>query len=617
MPPPRDTAEPPEGFEREETPTRQPTTATAKTGEFDSPADTQPELDAVALTSGVGTVVGGRYRLVSRLGGGAMGDVFVAENLAIRLRVAVKILKPTLLRDKVFRERFQQEAQAIAAIEHPNVARFLDLVVGAPTFLVMEYVRGQTLAERLREKGTMPVTEAVGCAVRLCWALGAAHAAGIVHRDLKPSNVILTPDLEHGETPKLIDFGLAKLAAQQQSSGLTRTGQVVGTPKYMSPEQIAGRAVDARSDMYSLGCVLFELLTGVPPFNGEDDVQVLYRQIHDTPPPLRSLLVDAPEQLERVIARMLAKEPAARFSSVSDCARALEVALWNVQPRGGDLYGPGEDGRTLPHLKDASATGQVASPIRKNAIGTAFALAAALALGAGGAGLVMSRRAPPTPGATAQAGFLFVSEPAGATVTVDGVKLDRTTPTWIGSVMPGVHNISIARDKSAPVSQQVTLRSDERAVVQVSLPPATHRLEVRSTPDGASVFLDGHLAFGETPTYVEVTDEDFHELRIQKNGYQTVTKPITPDDKMGQVTVSLRPETQPRGTLMVDANTAAEVWIDGLNTGYTTPTLGIQLPVGKHTVELRDGSGGRGQSTVVNLGQGQTVRILLGLKAGK
>jgi PEGA domain len=185
----------------------------------------------------------------------------------------------------------------------------------------------------------------------------------------------------------------------------------------------------------------------------------------------------------------------------------------------------------------------------------------------------------------------------------------------VSGVATGPHTVRFEREGVAPVTQTVPLKAHERAVVQVSLPPATHRVEVRSTPDGASVFLDGRLAFGETPTYVDVTDDDFHELRIVKNGYATVVKPITPDDKEGQLAVTLKPETQARGVLMVDANSAAEVWIDGLNTGYTTPTLGIQLPVGKHTVELRDGAGGKGQSNVVTLGQGQTVRILLGSTA--
>src|SRR5579864_7760580 len=140
----------------------------------------------------VGDVIGERYRLTQSLGNGGMGQVFVAENISIGMRVAIKLLKPELLANTEFRKRFQNEAQAVAAIEHPNVARFFDLVVGDPTFIVMEYVRGDTLASLIK-LGRLPVERAVAIAQRLCWGLDAAHAAGVVHRDLKPANVLLAP----------------------------------------------------------------------------------------------------------------------------------------------------------------------------------------------------------------------------------------------------------------------------------------------------------------------------------------------------------------------------------------------------------------------------------------
>ncbi len=575
----------------------------------DPHVDTHPELQAKVKEPrgsgvGVGTIVGGRYRLVEKLGGGAMGEVYIAENLAIRLRVAVKLLKRELAADAVFRERFQQEAQAIAAIDHPNVARFLDLVLGDPTFLVMEYVTGETLAERLR-KGPLPLAEGVQIAIRLSWAVGAAHAAGIVHRDLKPSNVILKPDMEHGEVPKLIDFGLAKLARQVEKSGLTRTGQVVGTPKYMSPEQISGRAVDHRSDIYSLGCLLYEMIAGRPPFDGEDDVQVLYQQIHDDAAPIRKHMPDVPEQLERVIARALSKDPELRPATVADLARTLEATALMVglsRSSSAELYPISDELHTME---------RIVAPGAKKPGGGKFAwawVAGALAVGlcAGGTMYLVGQSR-----AQESSGLIVVSDPADATVVLDGKTLARKTPTWVAGVEPGNHTLRLEHGGNAPISQSVPLKAGERAVVQISLPPTTHRLEVRSTPDGASVYLDGRLAFGETPTYVDIIDGEFHELRLVKNGYQTVVKPVTPDDKMPSVTVTLKPENQARGTLMVDANGAAEVWIDGLNTGYTTPTLGIQVSAGKHLVELRDGTGGKGQSSTVTINQGQTVRLLL------
>src|SRR5262249_29868424 len=154
--------------------------------------------------------IAGRYQLVEALGDGAMGQVFIGENLAIHRRVAIKVLKAELLANPSFRKRFQHEAEAIAAIDHRKVGRFFDLIVADPTFLVMEYVRGPTLAEVIKKEKRLEPVRAINIATRLCWGLAAAHEAGVVHRDIKPSNVILAPDPELGEEPKLIDFGLAK-----------------------------------------------------------------------------------------------------------------------------------------------------------------------------------------------------------------------------------------------------------------------------------------------------------------------------------------------------------------------------------------------------------------------
>src|SRR5262249_85421 len=159
------------------------------------------------------------------------------------------------------RARFQDEAQALALVQHPNVARFLDLVVGDPTFLVMEFVKGPTLYDVLLREKKLAVDRALRLATHLCWAMDSAHAAGVIHRDLKPSNIILARDRQHGEMPKIIDFGLARLS-QGGRGPLTKTGFAVGTPQYMAPEQLRGGPVDARTDIYSLGCVLYEILGG-------------------------------------------------------------------------------------------------------------------------------------------------------------------------------------------------------------------------------------------------------------------------------------------------------------------------------------------------------------------
>jgi serine/threonine protein kinase len=580
-----------------------------------SRVDTLPEDFARLLgqkNAGIGAVIGNRFKLLEKLGGGAMGDVYVAENIAINVKVAVKLLKPDLLADAHFRSRFQREAQAIASIEHPNVARFFDLVVGDPTFLVMEYVRGKTLSARLREEKRFSVEEAVRIASKLCQALRAAHAVGVIHRDLKPSNVILTTSLDDNVLPKLIDFGLAKLAARTDEQSLTRTGQLVGTPQYMSPEQIAGKNVDPRSDIYALACLTYEMLAGQPPFTGSDDFQILYHQVHEAPRALRELVPDAPAALEGVLACALAKDPAQRYSSMADFAAALRATLTDsVNP----LSRSQAQKRATEVLDNTGSHGAMDPSPRRPPLNPVkiFALAAVavVTLGFGG-GFLASRLGRKPQAAVNNKSALFVlSEPPNALVEVDGKALPQTTPAAALDLQPGSHTLKIQRVGTAPVTQTVNLRAGERTAVQVTLPPVTHKVEVRSVPDGASVLLDGRLVLGETPTTIEVTDDDFHELRVEKTGYETQTRPLTPDDKQTSLTISLNQEKNPRGTVIVDGNSAAEVWIDDVNTGYTTPTLGIEVTAGAHTIDVRDGAGRRSQVAKVNVAMGATVRLLL------
>ncbi len=203
-----------------------------------------------------------------------------------------------------------------------------------------------------------------------------------------------------------------------------------------------------------------------------------------------------------------------------------------------------------------------------------------------------------------------MSTPGGASVELDGKPIEETTPTTLRGLQPGPHSVKMRKGKMAVVERQVTLAIGERAVMNVVLPPASHQVEVHSAPEGASVLLDGKLAVGETPTMIEVSDDEFHELVVQKNGFEIAMKALTPDDHDPMLRVSLTPERQPRGTLMVDSNGAAEVWIDGVDSGYTTPTLGIHVSTGMHSVEVRDGSNGKVGSKV-KIEQGQTVRLLL------
>jgi serine/threonine protein kinase len=562
-----------------------------------SKIDTLPENIVRVLSRRplfVGDVIAGRYRIVESLGDGGMGQVFVAENVAIARRVAIKVLKPEVLADATFRHRFQREAEACAAIEHRNVARFFDLIIGDPTFLVMEYVPGPTLGSYLREKGPMAADRAIAITTRLCWALHAAHSAGVVHRDIKPSNVILAPDPEIGEEPKLIDFGLAKLASNSGAQKLTRQGQIVGTPHYMSPEQIAGREVDPRSDVYSLGCVLYQMLTGRPPFTGDDDVQVFYQQIERQPRPISQFVASVPPGLEPVLMRALHKDPRKRFQTMEEMARELtEIAK--------------------PPAAMVSQAPPARTPVkftRRLVLGTSLAIATALALGYLAARL---KAAPAKDARSAEGTLLMVnSSPKGANVELDGKPLPQTTPTVISGLRPGKHTLRVRDSAGTPVEEVVTIRQNERAAVDVTLPPASRTVEVQTAPSGAVVYVDDHLAVGRTPLRIQVSENDFHAVRIEKDGYEPLSYAIKPEHSQRLLSFALGVERLPRGTLWVDANQAAQVFIDGAETGLVTPTPGIRVAVGEHAVELRDGSGAVTASAKVKIAQGQSLHLTLG-----
>jgi tRNA A-37 threonylcarbamoyl transferase component Bud32 len=546
-----------------------------------SRVDTLPE-DFVALLSRRPLVAGDRlanhYKLIESLGEGGMGQVFVAENLAIGSRVAVKLLRPELLADAAFRRRFQLEAMATAAVEHRNVARFMDLVVGDPTFLVTEYVPGPSLAEVLRG-GALEWKRAARLAVRLCWALEAAHRRGIVHRDVKPANVIISPDPELGEEPKLLDFGLAKVPTIVGAENLTRTGQIVGTPHYMAPEQIANRQVDARSDIYALGCLLHHMLDGAPPFAGGDDVQVLYQQINDSAPDIRKPI---PAELQAVVRRALAKQPAARYASMSEMARALE-----------EKAGPSPPAR-------ASVSPR----------GARLALAGAVVVLVASLGLLVSRRWM----GHERSLLIVTSRPPGAAVAVDGRTLPDSTPTVVQGIGAGKHLVRVTRPGRNFAEQDVTVAAGERVAVELALPQASHPIDVETIPLAASVFIDGAQIPGETPLQVSLTDDDFHEIRVEKLGYEPTVRAMKPEDHMSRIDLKLDPEREPRGRLIVESMDTAEVFIDGRDTGFQTPTIPMRIGAGPHLVEVRDSATSRTASVKVTVRQGETLRATLSLR---
>ena len=267
----------------------------------------------------------GRYEVERRIARGGMADVFLARDLLLARPVAVKVLFPEFASDPAFVARFRREAQAAANLTHANIVGVYDWgQEGGTYYIVMEYVDGRSLSEILRTQGTPPARTAAGIVADVAAALGHAHRNGVVHRDVKPGNIMITA----GGNVKVADFGIARAMTSSPEDSLTQAGSVMGTATYFSPEQAQGHDVDQRSDLYSLGVVMYEMANGRPPFVADTPLAVAYKHVQEQPKPLREAHPDVPAAYEAITMRLLAKSPDERYPDAdalrSDLRRFLD-----------------------------------------------------------------------------------------------------------------------------------------------------------------------------------------------------------------------------------------------------------------------------------------------------
>src|SRR5918911_3276620 len=259
----------------------------------------------------VGTLLNGRYRLDAKVGAGGMSTVYRAFDSKLERPVAIKLLHREIAADSDQLERFRREARAVARLSHPHIVGVIDAGEdGGRPYIVFEHIEGETLKDRIRRMGRLPIEEAIAYAIEIARALGCAHAHGIVHRDVKPQNVLID---EEGSA-KVTDFGIARSLNEE---GLTADGRVLGTTDYVSPEQALGHAVNGQSDIYSLGIVLFEMLTGEVPFHGENQVAVAMKHVREELPDLQRRRPEASAGLAAIVDRATARDVEDRYADVA------------------------------------------------------------------------------------------------------------------------------------------------------------------------------------------------------------------------------------------------------------------------------------------------------------
>ena len=421
-----------------------------------------------------GTVLAERYRIHDLVGRGGMGAVYRAEHLALGNTVAVKVLRASHGAHADMVRRFQREAVAASQIRHPGIVEVTDFgrTPDGRFYLAMELVEGETLARRLARLGPFPPAEAMSLVQELARALGAAHARGIYHRDIKPENVLLTPD----GSAKLADFGIARLTEGPRDARETAAGVIFGTPQYMSPEQAAGQRQDGRCDVYALGVLLFELLTGAPPYLGASATHVLAAHLLSPVPRLPAQGPHGPlaPALADLVGRMMAKNAAERPSTMGEVEAALEAVL-----TGHELPPP------VPRLA-------VRPWMRRGLVALAVtAVAVLIVLGVRGA-----RPAPPAPVATESA--VAPTAPPAA-------------PTPVATPEPERADVPAPRT-SAPATARATR-------------PVAVEVDLRSTPAGARVTLHGRL-LGHTPLAVRLPPDRTLLLVFEAQGRQSIAERV-------------------------------------------------------------------------------------------
>jgi eukaryotic-like serine/threonine-protein kinase len=498
-----------------------------------SPAPSAPTLAPVDAGDLVGQTVAGRYRVLKKLGEGGMGTVYLSEHVTIEKKVALKVLLHDYARKQDLKERFLQEAKAAAKIGHENIVDITDFgdTPDGSVFFAMEYLEGVDLSQLIHRQGPVSWSRAKPILLQICRALGAAHAKGIIHRDMKPENIYLIEREGRADFVKVLDFGIAKMSMENGESRLTRTGMIFGTPEYMSPEQAQGNKPDHRVDIYAVGVIMYEMLTGHVPFKADTFMGILTKHIFEqpVPPSMANPEMAIPNEAETIALKALSKERDERFQSMAEMAAAIGQASGRMtRPTGGDHPIP-------PRILAASPS--TALPMVATPAPSATEIPDVLPTGRGKMVAVV----------------IICALIIGAAV---GVGLVLRKDKGRAGVDPGAKEPGAEVDPKAKVergTKVVGTRPDA-----VSVKAARHKITIVTDPAGAEILLGGK-PLGRSPAPVELDHGTADvTLTLRLAGHKSRDIQLTPDQDQRQVvpleplptgapTVKGRPKTTIKG----------------------------------------------------------------------
>jgi eukaryotic-like serine/threonine-protein kinase len=512
----------------------------------------------------VGRVIGGRFKITALIARGGMGKVYRAEQSPLGRICAVKVLNPTYAgdHDPEFHKRFFLEASTASKLTHPNTVTIFDYgrTDDDVYYMAMEYLEGITLHRAIRDAGHLAEERAAHIARQICRALREAHSMGVVHRDLKPANIFLLDHGDESDVVKVLDFGLVKLMSDGKGEDLTQAGMFMGSPKYMSPEQIRGARVDARTDVYALGILLYEMLTGRVPFDRPNSVNILMAHVTEEAPAMRATNpgISVSALLEQIVSRCMAKDPERRFHSMGEVLTALKRVVG--APASAPMSGL-EATERAPRSGSGDNRVSASDGPRSLSMGSSPPL---------GVGAVRSTFRPSGHAgsrvllAVCVAAALAIAGVIGAITVKPSVSERFSQRTGAGTV-PGAGPLAAPPSAVAPAGEA-------SASPAVNAPPsvpsaAPARVRVSTDPDGASVKEDGVELCAGTPCEIFYKDADRgrdHKLTFARPGYRTETRSAKAGDS---IDVKLTPA--PRTPALPVPPRATEVPVP-VPTGYKT-----------------------------------------------